>query len=143
MLLRIDGVENHTYEDVMEALSLLDGLKVEVVDESPRETPSSWLRLPKKDSQRQAFLLAYAQAGSAGLTREQAKDALGLTDHSDCFTRVSELVEGGYLAPTGEQRRTRAGELAAVVAITDKAKGEMWRATRHWFPDGKRIVVGS
>lgn len=136
MLLRIEGASP---DDVMEALSLLDGLKVEPVDEGPRETPESWKRLPKKGSQRQAFLLAYVRAGSAGLTREQAKDVLSLTDHSDCFTRVSELVEGGFLAPTGEARRTRSGDLAAVVATTAKAKSELNLASAHWFPWGKRI----
>lgn len=141
MLLRIEGQGSLALDEVMEALSLLDGLRVELVDESPRQPLPSWLRLPKKGSQRQAFLLAYAKAGPEGLTREQAKDALGLTDHSDCFTRVSELVEGGFLAPTGEQRRTRAGELASVVATTPKAKTELNLVSMHWFPDSKRVSV--
>lgn len=138
MLLRIEG---GSLDDVMEALSLLDGLKVEFVDEEPRDTPESWKRLPKKGSQRQAFLLAYAAAGSTGLTREQAKDALSLTDHSDCFTRVSELIEGGFLTPTGQSRRTRSGDLATVVRTTDKAKRELNLASIHWFPEGKRSIV--
>lgn len=133
--LRISGTDDLAI--IQEALNLVDGIVVEVVDDRPKPPDPRLLKLPGAGTQRQAYLLHFAKVGHA--TREQAKTALGLDGFSDCHTRVSELISGGFLSETGEKEPTRSGDMAAVVAITDKARKQINLAPKAWFPGGVRV----
>jgi hypothetical protein len=135
MLLEIDGA---TLEDIQEALTLLDDVTVKVVEQKAKPTGPDprLLKLPKSGSQRQGYLLTVLALGSC--TREEAKTAMGLDGLSDCHTRVSELIQGGFLVETGEKRLTRSGDNAAVVTLTEKAKRELRLVPTRWFPGNVR-----
>jgi hypothetical protein len=104
------------------------------VDDGPRFDPA-WTKLPAPGSQRQAVLLYFAANGPG--TREQAKTALGIT--SEGTTRVFELIQGGFLHETGEERLSANGKLAAVVDLTDHARRELRLVPTRWYPGGKRV----
>lgn len=125
---------------ILEALSLIDGITVEIVHNEPRFEPG-WEKLPKTGTQRQATLLHFIREGRS--TRDRCKLALGLGSHSDCATRVTELIRGGFLRETDETWLTNAGDRAAVVEITDKARKLVKLARRDWFPLGVRIDPAS
>jgi hypothetical protein len=123
-------------EVVREALELLDGewtLKSTEVRVDPR-----LLELPGSGTQRQGYLLHFLANGPD--TREGAKTAMGLDGFSDCHTRVSELITGGWLAETGEEWTTRSGSKAAVVSVTDKARKAINLKPAKWFPGGVRVI---
>lgn len=135
MLIEVTGC---TADEAFEALGLLDGVTAQVVIErDPNYVEPRLLKLPSTGSQRQGYLLHFVANGPD--TREGAKTAMGLDGFSDCHTRVSELIQGGWLAETGEERLTRSNSKAAVVAITDKAKRALNLATNDWFPGGIRV----
>lgn len=70
-------------------------------------------------SQKAVLLLAYA-AASGGLTDDEAAEAAGLLQKPGAcwWHRCSDLRSAGLVAPTGEHRMGRAGELRMVCAIT-------------------------
>lgn len=139
MLINVTGC---TMDDALEALSLLDGvLAEEVVESTEPRMLDAWLKLPSTGSQRQATLLHFIKEGKS--TRDRCKLALGLGSHSDCATRVTELMRGGFLSETGERWETLAGEMAAVLAPTEKARRDVKLAPRKWFPMGVRIGVSA
>ena len=71
-------------------------------------------------SQRWELLRQYVERGP--LTNEQAGDLSGLSDRKGCcyWKRCGELLEHGYIADTGEQRRSQAGEMQRICRVTDK-----------------------
>jgi hypothetical protein len=71
-------------------------------------------------SQRWELLRQYVEHGP--LTNEQAGDLSGLSDRKGCcyWKRCGELLEHGYIADTGEQRRSQAGEMQRICRVTDK-----------------------
>lgn len=54
-----------------------------------------------------------------GWTAEEASEAIGVPG---AWRRVSELLQGGYIEPTGAERKTRSGTDAGVYRITDKGR---------------------
>jgi hypothetical protein len=64
------------------------------------------------------LLKAYAQAGAAGLTDEEAAVAAGLSLASEYATRCSELTKLGLLAPTDLTRVGSSGQARIVRRIT-------------------------
>jgi hypothetical protein len=71
-------------------------------------------------SQRWDLLRQYVEHGP--LTNEQAGDLSGLSAKKSCcyWKRCGELLEHGYIADTGEQRRSQAGEMQRICRVTDK-----------------------
>jgi hypothetical protein len=71
-------------------------------------------------SQRWDLLRQYIEHGP--LTNEQAGDLSGLSEKKSCcyWKRCGELLEHGYIADTGEQRRSQAGEMQRICRVTDK-----------------------
>jgi hypothetical protein len=71
-------------------------------------------------SQRWELLRQYVEHGP--LTNEQAGDLSGLSERKGCcyWKRCGELLEHGYIADTGEQRRSQAGEMQRICRVTDK-----------------------
>lgn len=137
MLINVTGC---TLDEALEALDLLDGVVAEeVVQAVPEERtpPAAWFKLPSTNTQRQGYLLHFVANGPD--TREGAKTAMGLDGLSDCHTRVSELLQGGWLVETGDKRVTRSGDHAAVVTITEKTRRAVKLAKRDWFPNNVRI----
>lgn len=80
-------------------------------------------------SQRHSVLLAFALGGD--LTAEDAGRLSGLDQKPGCcyWKRVSELLAGGFLEETGEQRKSRAGENQRVLRIFACGKDEIARIT--------------
>lgn len=74
-------------------------------------------------SQRHRLLQAYAVV-AGGMTDEEAGNATGLADSPRCcyWKRCSELRQAGYIAPTGANRSSTAGEAQQVCAITDAGR---------------------
>jgi hypothetical protein len=78
------------------------------------------LAFPRGANQRRRLLEAVA-ATPDGLTAEQAALLTGIT-YVSSSTRLSELVEGGWLLKTDRTRKTSAGVDAAVLEATDAAR---------------------
>jgi hypothetical protein len=133
MLIRIT---NCTYEDVADALDLIDDCEWAAEDEGPRIDPA-WSLLPKPGSQRQAVLLAFYKTDHLYGCRDRIKRLAGID--SEGTTRFYELMMGGWIEETGGIERTEAGEWAAVLRLTEKAHKEINRAPKAWFPGGVRV----
>lgn len=74
---------------------------------------------PRQGTQRHRVLGAVALA-RGGATADQVSAHLGLPPQT-AGPRVWELRQGGWLQPTGEERMTRNGSMAAVYELTPKA----------------------
>lgn len=131
MIIQLDS--EPALDELREALDLI-GVTFEVVPEEEPQIDPAWFKLPSPGSQRQAVLLHFFAVKQA--TREQAKDALGIT--SEGTTRIHELMQGGFLSETGERVLTEHGKTAAVVAPTEKARRELRLVPKAWFPGGVR-----
>lgn len=74
-------------------------------------------------SQRHRLLAAYVTQGgrlALELTADQAMRRAGVPERSCYWKRVSELVAGGYLEDTGQERRGEQGSMQRVNRITAK-----------------------
>lgn len=77
-------------------------------------------------SQKALLLAEYERAGEAGLTDEEAGIRSGLRDKRACYwRRCSDLREMSLIEPTLETRRSSAGELQGVYAITAQGRQVM------------------
>lgn len=123
---------------ILEALSLIDGITVEIVPQTTPTVPASFSKLPPKDSQRQRVLLFFLRASEAQ-TRDDVKLGLNLDDGS-ADPRCLELIQGGFLVETDTFKTTRNGKRAELLAPTDKARRMVNLAPRTWFPHGIRTV---
>jgi len=92
--------------------------------------------LGSRADQRLKILRAFAifdtteWAASPGGRGSTASVACGLAGVGGGWRRVSELVQGGHLAPTGEKRENVPGRPARVLAITDRGRAAL-EATRE------------
>lgn len=83
---------------------------------------------PRTGSQRHALLVQYEIAGNGsrfafgGLTAEMA---CGLIDKPGAWRRVSELLDGGFIEPTGKVETNRSGSEAEVYRITEKGRAAL------------------
>ena len=76
---------------------------------------------PKAGTDAHVVLIAVAQAGQRGLTRDEL--AVRLNRSLNTFTgRITELVEGGWLRhdPNAKKRKTRTGKTGKVLVLTDR-----------------------
>jgi hypothetical protein len=82
-------------------------------------------------SQRWELLLQYVEHGP--LTNEQAGDLSGLSEKKSCcyWKRCGELLEHGYIADTGEKRRSQCGEMQRICRVTDKGLQAIRAASRR------------
>lgn len=67
-----------------------------------------------------------SRGGRHGLT---ARGACAIAQIEGGWRRVSELVQGGHLAPTGEKRENVPGHPARVLAITDRGRAALEATT--------------
>lgn len=77
----------------------------------------------RPDSQNTSVLLAFARAGSEGLTARQAGEATGLTRFPDCcwWHRVSDNKKLGFITPSGQERQSATTKLdREVLVVTDR-----------------------
>jgi hypothetical protein len=131
MLLQVDGA---SFEDIQEALSLLDGCTVQVKESEPVADPA-WSKLPAPGSQRQAVLLKFFEGD---WTRDDFRQFTDLSDGS-IDPRIYELEQGGLIVKTGVTKITQYGGNASVLTLTEKAKRLVNLAPKAWFPGGIRV----
>ena len=131
MLLEVEGA---TLDDIREALSLLDGATVKVVEQKVEKTDPNWCKMPKTDTQRQRVLLKFLEQD---WTRDELVADTGESD-SAIDSRVLELEQGGHLVKTGETRVTRFGGEAAVLTLTAITRRELRLVPTKWFPGNVR-----
>lgn len=82
----------------------------------------------------QKFVAVFQAAGDAGLTDEQAHDALGLQSHTP---RVADMKRAGMLEHTGERRATKSGATARVYRLVKEWKGQTNAKTALYeIPEG-------
>lgn len=81
----------------------------------------------RPEAQRREVLNKAAEAGAAGVIREDIEAALALP-HGLALKRLSELVELGLMACPGHTRRSsRHGHAAPIYVLTDYGREEMRR----------------
>lgn len=123
--------------EICEALSLVSVPATFGVPEweaPPAEPDPNWFKLPSANSQRQSVLLLILEGGK---TRDELCHALD-RENSSIDARVLELIGGGWIIESDEQRQTRYGRKATVLEATDKARSNCRLAPLKWFPGGVR-----
>lgn len=99
-----------------------DQPKARAADPETAHNAAESARLSIRTGSQRALLLAAFKGGTDGLTAEEAAWAAGVSLTSEYATRCSELLNAGYLEPTGEKRTGASGLDRAVLRITDKGK---------------------
>lgn len=100
--------------------------------ESDESRQAALRNYPRSGSQRLTVLMRVFKAGDRGATREELAEWLALPI-STVNPRVRELLDGGWLevkmgdAAKAVTRRTRAGNAAAVVVVSDRGRNELRR----------------
>jgi hypothetical protein len=118
-----DGVIGHRAaprrQPTLDSLPLFDQPKARAADPETSHQAAEEVRLsPKLGSARWRLLLAFADAGEAGLIDPEACERAGLSLQSEYATRCSELTNAGFLELTGEKRAWTTGQDRAVRRIT-------------------------
>jgi len=108
----------------MNELSLFDDQLGGVHRNDPLTSKAAALaNFPRSGSQRRRVLRVIYAAGAAGLTAEEAADRTGMpsaASGNSAAKRMSELKQGGWIESSGRTRRTRMGEQAQVMIVSDK-----------------------
>lgn len=98
---------------------------VGLMSREPRDTQrdAAYAVMPRTGTQRRMVLDAICGSGR-GMTDEELRDVLGTT-YSKVGPRRRELVDGGWVADSGQRRPTSSGQDAIVWVLTPEGRARL------------------